>query len=145
MLLRVTANTPSKNMITQEEIKSFLEGGDPEEFIVAVEFDYLTDSVYKVIEPPGKQKVIKKDTFIAFAWVGDLKGINFYNSSKYAQKDAMSKYGIVIEKFFLLTNGAKDWQNIWIAFALYALVVAILFAFLFKHKHNSIEFQNFNH
>jgi NHS family xanthosine MFS transporter len=53
--------------------------------------------------------------------------------------------GIVIEKFFLLTNGTKDWQNIWIAFALYALVVAILFAFLFKHKHNSIEFQNFNH
>ncbi|MEY3235932.1 MAG: Major facilitator superfamily Symporter family, nucleoside permease [Bacteroidota bacterium] len=53
--------------------------------------------------------------------------------------------GIIIEKFFLLSNGTKDWQNIWLAFAAYALVVSILFAFLFKHKHNAIEFQNFNH
>ncbi len=53
--------------------------------------------------------------------------------------------GIIIEKFFLLSNGAKDWQNIWLAFAAYALVVAILFAFLFKHKHDSTAFQNFNH
>ena len=36
-------------MVSQEEIKSFLEGNDPEEFIVAVEFDYLSDSIYKVI------------------------------------------------------------------------------------------------
>ena len=78
-------------MITQEEIKSFLEGNDPEQFIVAVEYDYASDSIYKIIEPPGGQKVIKKDTFIPFAWVGDLRGLNFYNSSKYAQKDSMSK------------------------------------------------------
>ena len=30
----------------------------------------------------------------------------------------------------------KDWPHIWFAFAAYALVVAILFAVLFKHKHN---------
>jgi len=30
-------------MIGQEEIKAFLEGNDPEEFIVAVEFDYASD------------------------------------------------------------------------------------------------------
>ena len=29
----------------------------------------------------------------------------------------------------------KDWSQIWLAFAIYALVVAILFAFIFKHKH----------
>ncbi len=33
----------------------------------------------------------------------------------------------------------KDWQGIWTVFALYALVVAILFAILFKHKHNPNE------
>lgn len=43
--------------------------------------------------------------------------------------------GILIREFFTLDNGAKDWQNIWFAFAAYAAVVAILFAFLFKHKH----------
>ena len=62
-------------MISQEEIKAFLEGNDPEEHIVSIEFDYLEDSVYKIKEPPGKPKTIQRDTFIAFAWVGDLHGL----------------------------------------------------------------------
>ena len=85
-------------MISQEEIKSFLEGNDPEEHIVAIEFDYVTDSIYKIKEIPGQGKIIKKDTFTAFAWVGDLRGLNFYSSSKDQQKSAMTKYGIVIDK-----------------------------------------------
>jgi DNA polymerase elongation subunit (family B) len=96
----VAANTPHKKyiMISQEEIKSFLEGNDPEEHIVAIEFDYVTDSIYKIKEIPGQGKIIKKDTFTAFAWVGDLRGLNFYSSSKDQQKAAMTKYGIVIDK-----------------------------------------------
>jgi DNA polymerase elongation subunit (family B) len=85
-------------MISQEEIKTFLEGNDPEEFIVAVEFDYASGSIYKIKEIPNQGKVIQKDSFIAFAWVGDLRGLNFYQNSKAAQKEHMTKYGIVIEK-----------------------------------------------
>ena len=85
-------------MISQEEIKTFLEGNDPEEFIVAVEFDYASGSIYKIKEIPGQGKVIQKDSFIAFAWVGDLRGLNFYQNSKATQKEYMTKYGIVIEK-----------------------------------------------
>ena len=85
-------------MINEEEIKSFLEGNDPEEHIVAIEFDYVSDSVYKIKEEPGKGKTIQKDTFTAFAWVGDLRGLNFYQSSKALQKEGMSKHGIMIEK-----------------------------------------------
>ena len=96
-------------MISQEEIKSFLEGNDPEQHIVAIEFDYATDSIYKIKEPPGQGKIIKKDNFTAFAWVGDLKGINFYQSSKALQKEAMSKYGIMIEK--LETKGNQRLED----------------------------------
>ncbi len=85
-------------MVTQEEIKAFLEGSDPEEHIVAIEFDYVTDSIYKIKEVPGQGKIIKKDTFTAFAWVGDLRGLNFYSSSKDQQKEAMKKHGIIIDK-----------------------------------------------
>jgi hypothetical protein len=53
-------------MISQEEIKTFLEGNDPEEHIVSIEFDYLEGSVYKIKEPPGQPKTIQRDTFIAF-------------------------------------------------------------------------------
>ena len=95
------ANKPHlkyRKMISQEEIKTFLEGNDPEEFIVAVEFDYASGSIYKIKEIPGQGKVIQKDSFIAFAWVGDLRGLNFYQNSKATQKEYMTKYGIVIEK-----------------------------------------------
>jgi DNA polymerase elongation subunit (family B) len=85
-------------MIDPQEIESFLHGNDPEEFIVAIEFDYVSNSIFKIKEIPGKGKEIRKDTFIPFAWVGDLRGLNFYNNSKMAQKEAMTKYGIVIDK-----------------------------------------------
>ena len=96
-------------MIDQEVVKAFLEGYDPEEHIVAVEFDYSTNSIYKIKEVPGKEKIIQKDSFIPFAWVGDLKKLNFYGSSKAAQKDAMSKYSIIIEK--LRTDNNNRLEN----------------------------------
>jgi len=92
-------------MISQEEIKSFLEGNDPEEHIVSVEFDYISDHIFKIKEVPGKGKIIQQDSLIAFAWVGDLRGLNFYEGSKALQKQAMGKYGILIEK--LRTDGNK--------------------------------------
>jgi DNA polymerase, archaea type len=92
-------------MFTEQEIESFLHGNDPEEFIVAIEFDYASNSIYKVREIPGKGKEIRKDTFTPFAWVGDLRDINFYGGSKAAQKEAMTKHGIMIDK--LETHGNK--------------------------------------
>lgn len=53
--------------------------------------------------------------------------------------------GLIIEKFFILDNGNKDWSNIWIAFAAYSLVVAILFAILFKHKHEPEKIPDIKH
>ncbi len=43
--------------------------------------------------------------------------------------------GWAIDNFYTLPGGAKDWQHIWLAFAAYAFVVAVLFLLLFKHKH----------
>jgi NHS family xanthosine MFS transporter len=43
--------------------------------------------------------------------------------------------GEVIDTFFT-NDGIRDWHNIWLSFASYALVIAIAFSVLFKHKHN---------
>jgi len=53
--------------------------------------------------------------------------------------------GIVIDKYYTLGDGAFDWKGIWFAFAGYALVVAILCAFFFKHKHVPEETANIGH
>jgi NHS family xanthosine MFS transporter len=52
--------------------------------------------------------------------------------------------GIVIDSFFT-TNGERDWHNIWLSFAAYSLIIAILFAVFFKHKHNPNEIPNMSH
>ena len=46
--------------------------------------------------------------------------------------------GYLIDRFFTTPQG-KDWHNIWLTFAIYALVIAAAFAILFKHKHNPDE------
>lgn len=42
--------------------------------------------------------------------------------------------GFLIDNYFM-KNGQKDWHNIWLCFAAYALVVTVLFAIMFRHKH----------
>lgn len=53
--------------------------------------------------------------------------------------------GVIIDAYFLKPDGSKDWQPIWITFALYAAVVAVLFAVLFRHKHDPKELENVRH
>jgi len=43
--------------------------------------------------------------------------------------------GLLIDNFFT-HNGQKDWHGIWLAFAAYALTIAVIFPFAFKYKHN---------
>ena len=101
-----------REVISQEIIESFLNGADPEEFIVGVEYDYPTNKIYKIIQDPELGKIVKPDSFTPFLWVGDLIGLGFYNDSKTEQKKAMSKHGILIEKLetgdnVRLENGLK--------------------------------------
>jgi DNA polymerase elongation subunit (family B) len=85
-------------LVTQEAVESFLNGADPEEYIVGIEYDYKTNQIFKIIQHPEKGKTIKTDSFTPFLWVGDLSELNFYKGSKQLQKKKMTEYGILIEK-----------------------------------------------
>ena len=54
--------------------------------------------------------------------------------------------GLVIAKWFEdpITH-VKDWSSIWMVFAIYSLVVTILFAIFFKYKHNPEELTSIHH
>jgi NHS family xanthosine MFS transporter len=53
--------------------------------------------------------------------------------------------GWLIQKYFTLPNGDRMWHEIWLVFAVYALIIAILFAIMFKHKHNPEDVAEINH
>lgn len=50
--------------------------------------------------------------------------------------------GLVIEAFFTRPDQSKDWHGIWMTFATYSLIVAVLFLVLFRHKHDRAHIEN---
>lgn len=45
--------------------------------------------------------------------------------------------GFIIDKFFTLPGHLNNWHGIWLSFAAYALVIALIFPFVFRYKHNA--------
>ena len=45
--------------------------------------------------------------------------------------------GIVIDKYFTLADHSKNWNGIWLSFAGYALVIAIIFPLVFRYKNET--------
>ena len=52
--------------------------------------------------------------------------------------------GYVIDKYFTL-DGNKDWHSIWLCFAIYAAVITVAFAIMFKHQHHPEEVAEVRH
>ncbi|MFN8116245.1 MAG: nucleoside permease [Bacteroidia bacterium] len=52
--------------------------------------------------------------------------------------------GYIIDHYFTSETG-KDWHHIWLTFSIYALVISVLFAILFKHKHDPKAVENIQH
>ncbi len=52
--------------------------------------------------------------------------------------------GEVIDMFFTHADGSFDWHGIWLSFAGYALVVTVLFAVLFRHRHTREDIERIN-
>jgi NHS family xanthosine MFS transporter len=53
--------------------------------------------------------------------------------------------GWMIDGYYLLPDGNKDWSGIWMVFAIYALFIAVFFGLLFRHKHNPAVVQEVRH
>ena len=54
--------------------------------------------------------------------------------------------GFILQNYYTAADGrTMDWHGIWLLFAGYSLVIAILFFFFFKHKHNPDEIGAISH
>jgi DNA polymerase elongation subunit (family B) len=90
---------------TPEDIKLFLEGHDPEKYIVSIELDQTddwsideTNKVYLIIDDPNKGKKVKVQKFTPFCWTKSLRGSGFYGDNLDVIKREAKKYGISTHK-----------------------------------------------
>ena len=51
--------------------------------------------------------------------------------------------GLIVD--YYTNDGFRDWSTIWLVFAGYSIILAVLFAIIFKYKHNPETIKNINH
>jgi len=102
--------------------------------IYGMAFDFFNISGSLFVETTTDSK-IRSSAQGLFMMV--TNGIGAYLGSKIS--------GYVIGKYFVSAEGVTDWHGTWLAFAGYALVVAILFFIFFKHKHDPKALENVQH
>jgi MFS transporter, NHS family, xanthosine permease len=67
---------------------------------------------------------------------GSAQGLFMMMSNGFGAFIGSKLSGWLIDKYYIMPDGSNNWRGIWSAFAIYALVVAILFFVFFRHKHN---------
>tara|TARA_Y100000310_G_scaffold139407_1_gene138698 strand:+ start:451 stop:3192 length:2742 start_codon:yes stop_codon:yes gene_type:complete len=89
-----------------EEIKEFLEGYDPQKYIVGVEASYREKRVHLIIHDPERGKRIERHTLKPFLWMKTPDISNLYEGDRKKIKSKMREFGI---KFINLSvNDERD-------------------------------------
>jgi len=88
----------SKEKVSFDVIEKFLEGGDPQKYIVGVEATYYEDFVYLIINDPENGKRIEKHKFQSFLWMkGEVSSI-LYEGKRSKIRAAMREHDVKIIK-----------------------------------------------
>jgi DNA polymerase elongation subunit (family B) len=82
--------------ISKEEIKDFLEGRDPQKYIVGIESSYDENFVSLIINDPEKGKRIEKHKYRPFMWMKTPDMEKFFNGDRRLIKSKMRDYMIKI-------------------------------------------------
>lgn len=88
----------TKVRVSNEDIESFLQGSNPQKYIVAIEAGYDKPSVTLVINDPESGKRLEEDGFKPFLWFNDEVAKKLYGGKKMETIKACTKYGIKITK-----------------------------------------------
>lgn len=92
----IKINMSSK--ISKEEIVDFLNGRNPEKYIVHIEASSYSQKVHLIINDPKKGKYIEKDNYLPFFWAKKEGLLKLCNGNKSKIKDLLHKSGIKIKK-----------------------------------------------
>lgn len=110
-------------------------------------FMMMTNGVGAVLGSFTSGWAIDKYFTKSFAGTGDLAAFLQTEPTNAKMAEFVTSQGKKIgsDGFFDSVVLMKDWHTIWLAFALYALAIAIAFAVLFKHKHNPEDVEQISH
>jgi len=90
--------------LSKETIESFLEGQDPQKYIVAVEVGYSDPKATLIINDPEKGKYLEEAEFKPFLWFKDEVTELLYENKNKKLIDACTKFGIKITKLRISDN-----------------------------------------
>lgn len=87
-----------KTKVSNEVIEQFLEGSNPEKYIVAIESTYNEPRVTLVVNDPEKGKYLYDDIYKPFLWFKEDVTKILYGGKKLKIIEACGQYGIKITK-----------------------------------------------
>jgi len=88
----------TKTKVSNEVIENFLQGSNPEKYIVALESSYSEPKVTLVINDPEKGKYLYDDTYKPFLWFKEDVTKLLYGGQRLKIIKACSDYGVKITK-----------------------------------------------
>ena len=100
-------------------------------------FMMMTNGIGAIIGSKVSGYVI--DKYFTYKFKTESSLLSFLNTdiNNVAYKNAIGRTKVLSKGLFDNEVQLKNWHGIWLTFAIYALVLAVIFPFVFKYKHNS--------
>lgn len=87
----------TKEKVSFKEIEEFLEGQDPQKYIVAIEAAYHKNEVYLVINDPNSGKRIETHTYKPFIWMKHEAAQYMFNGNRSSLKKALKESNLKVK------------------------------------------------
>jgi|TARA_R110000823_G_scaffold293169_1_gene411993 DNA polymerase elongation subunit (family B) len=87
-----------KEVVAKEEIGAFLNGRDPQKYIVGVEASNYSNKVHLIINDPVRGKTIEPHRFRPFLWCNEAVWFRLYGGDRKRVKQEIAKAGIKVRK-----------------------------------------------
>jgi MFS transporter, NHS family, xanthosine permease len=108
-------------------------------------FMMMTNGVGAYIGAKISGSIIDKYFTLKFSDINSLLSFVKADAQNPAVKKILEYNEVLADGTFKSAVYIKEWYPIWLTFSIYALVVAILFAVMFRHKHDPAALENVSH
>jgi len=96
-----------KTRISGENIESFLQGSDPQKYIVAIESGYNEPTVQLIVNDPETGKRIEEHKYKPFLWFKEDITTMMYGGKRMAMIEAGTRYGVKITRLRVSDDNGK--------------------------------------